>query len=58
MLSEPGGPFIQLSRLNIPKHAKDITVAKPLFEYIYYHEREPTIVSFLSILFISIKKNL
>lgn len=49
MLSEPGGPFIQLSRLNISKHAKDTTVAKPLFEYIYYHEREPTIALDLAV---------
>ena len=50
MLSEPGGPFIQLSRLNISKHASDLTVAKPLFEYIFYHERDPTIVSLFIIL--------
>ncbi|XP_033229875.1 tetratricopeptide repeat protein 8 isoform X2 [Belonocnema kinseyi] len=43
MLSEPGGPFIQLSRLNIAKYASDVTVAKPLFEYIYYHEHDPSI---------------
>ncbi|KAG7203779.1 hypothetical protein KM043_013800 [Ampulex compressa] len=40
MLTEPGGPFIQLSRLNIPKYASQSSIAKPLFEYIYYHEHD------------------
>ncbi|OXU24111.1 hypothetical protein TSAR_010125 [Trichomalopsis sarcophagae] len=41
MLTEPGGPFIQLSRLNISKYASQPSIAKPLFEYIYYHEHDP-----------------
>ncbi|XP_076665274.1 tetratricopeptide repeat protein 8 [Andrena cerasifolii] len=40
MLTEPGGPFIQLSRLNISKYAGQPSIAKPLFEYIYYHEHD------------------
>ncbi|XP_070159705.1 tetratricopeptide repeat protein 8 [Polyergus mexicanus] len=40
MLTEPGGPFIQLSRLNITKYANQQSIAKPLFEYIYYHEHD------------------
>ncbi|XP_022918542.1 tetratricopeptide repeat protein 8 [Onthophagus taurus] len=38
MLSSKSGPFIQISRLNITKHAKDKNLSKPLFEYLYYHE--------------------
>ncbi|XP_017758919.1 PREDICTED: tetratricopeptide repeat protein 8 [Eufriesea mexicana] len=40
MLTEAGGPFIQLSRLNISKYANQSSIAKPLFEYIYYHEHD------------------
>ncbi|XP_046612806.1 tetratricopeptide repeat protein 8 [Neodiprion virginianus] len=40
MLTEPDGPFIQLSRLNISKYAAQPGIAKPLFEYIYYHEHD------------------
>lgn len=45
MLTEPGGPFIQLSRLNITKYANQQSIAKPLFEYIYYHENDARYVS-------------
>lgn len=45
MLTEPGGPFIQLSRLNITKYANQQSIAKPLFEYIYYHEHDARYVS-------------
>lgn len=45
MLTEPGGPFIQLSRLNIAKYANQPSIAKPLFEYIYYHEHDARYVS-------------
>lgn len=38
MISEKDGPFINLSRLNIAKYAKNPQLAKPLFEYIFYHE--------------------
>lgn len=40
MLTESGGPFIQLSRLNISKYANQPSIAKSLFEYIYYHEHD------------------
>ncbi|KAF4522484.1 hypothetical protein B566_EDAN002569 [Ephemera danica] len=40
MLSEPGGPFIALSRLNMVKYAKQQSIAKPLFEYIYHYEQD------------------
>ncbi|KAK0093565.1 hypothetical protein PV326_013233 [Microctonus aethiopoides] len=40
MISESDGPFIQLSRLNINKYASKPGLAKPLFEYIYYHEHD------------------
>lgn len=45
MLTEPGGPFIQLSRLNISKYASQPSISKPLFEYIYYHEHDVRYVS-------------
>lgn len=45
MLTEPGGPFIQLSRLNISKYANQPSIAKSLFEYIYYHEHDIRYVS-------------
>ena len=32
------GPFINLARLNIGKYSGQAGVAKPLFEYIFYHE--------------------
>ncbi|XP_065173914.1 tetratricopeptide repeat protein 8-like [Atheta coriaria] len=38
MFSQRDGPFIQISRLNISKYAKDKCLSKPLFEYMYYHE--------------------
>ncbi|XP_021929150.1 tetratricopeptide repeat protein 8-like [Zootermopsis nevadensis] len=40
MLTEPDGPFIQLSRLNLGKYAAQGNIAKPLFEYIFYHEND------------------
>ena len=38
MLTQADGPFINLGRLNIGKYAAIPTVAKPLFEYIYFFE--------------------
>ncbi|KAJ8967484.1 hypothetical protein NQ314_002798 [Rhamnusium bicolor] len=38
MLSQKDGPFIQVSRLNISKYAKNSSLSKPLFEYLFYHE--------------------
>lgn len=40
MVSQLDGPFIQVSRLNMPKYAANKLVAKALFEYIYYHEND------------------
>ncbi|XP_034942233.1 tetratricopeptide repeat protein 8 isoform X2 [Chelonus insularis] len=40
MMSDPNGSFIELSRLNIQKYAKRQEIAKPLFEYIFYHEHD------------------
>lgn len=40
MITEPDGPFIQLTRLNMGKYAAEPNLAKPLFEYIYYHEND------------------
>lgn len=40
MLTQKDGPFIQISRLNISKYAKNEILAKPLFEYLYYHDND------------------
>ena len=45
MLSTPDGPFINLARLNLAKYASEPTLAKPLFEYIFYHENDVRHVS-------------
>lgn len=58
MLTEPGGPFIQLSRLNITKYANQSCVAKPLFEYIYYHEHDARYVSTDMYVFFLYAKNI
>lgn len=39
MLTEAGGPFIIVSRLNLPKYAKENS-SKYLFEYLFYHEND------------------
>ncbi|KAG7168174.1 Tetratricopeptide repeat protein 8-like [Homarus americanus] len=38
MLSTADGPFINLARLNVAKYASQQSIAKALFEYIYFHE--------------------
>ena len=38
MLSNPDGPFVNLARLDVNKYGAQPTVAKALFEYIFYHE--------------------
>ena len=38
MLSNPGGPFVNVARLNVDKYGAQPAVAKPLFEYLFYHE--------------------
>jgi tetratricopeptide repeat protein 8 len=40
MLTSPDGPFINISRLNFSKYAEIPTLAKALFEYIFYHEND------------------
>ncbi|KAL2303932.1 hypothetical protein Nmel_009219, partial [Mimus melanotis] len=40
MLTNPEGPFINLSRLNLPKYAQKPKLAKALFEYIFHHEND------------------
>ncbi|XGW06040.1 hypothetical protein V3C99_016406 [Haemonchus contortus] len=38
MASDPEGPFVNLSRLNVDKYAADPLVNRQLFEYVFYHE--------------------
>lgn len=40
MISSPDGPFVNVSRLNFNKYAAQANVAKPLFEYLFYHEND------------------
>lgn len=40
ILSSPDGPFINLSHLNVPKYASQPTLARVLFNYMYYHEND------------------
>nr|XP_006122395.1 tetratricopeptide repeat protein 8 isoform X1 [Pelodiscus sinensis] len=40
MLTNPEGPFINLSRLNLAKYAQKPKLAKALFEYIFHHEND------------------
>ncbi|XP_014291097.1 tetratricopeptide repeat protein 8 isoform X1 [Halyomorpha halys] len=40
MMTQPDGPFIQVSRLNMSKYASLEGIAKPLFLYIFYHEND------------------
>ncbi|CAI9595760.1 unnamed protein product [Staurois parvus] len=40
MLTNPDGPFINLSRLNLSKYAQSPNLAKTLFEYIFHHEND------------------
>ncbi|XP_069494059.1 tetratricopeptide repeat protein 8 isoform X2 [Ambystoma mexicanum] len=37
MLTNPDGPFINISRLNLGKYAQKPNLAKALFEYIFHH---------------------
>jgi hypothetical protein len=37
---EEDGPFINVSRLNIQKYAGQESLAKPLFEYLFYVEND------------------
>ncbi|XP_014255571.1 tetratricopeptide repeat protein 8 [Cimex lectularius] len=40
MMTQPNGPFIQVTRLNLAKYAATEGIAKPLFLYIFYHEND------------------
>ncbi|NXL84802.1 TTC8 protein, partial [Alectura lathami] len=40
MITNPDGPFINLSRLNLAKYAQKPELAKALFEYIFHHEND------------------
>jgi tetratricopeptide repeat protein 8 len=37
LLSEPGGPFIDVEKLDLKKYASRPTLSRALFEYIYTH---------------------
>ena len=41
MLSESGGPFINVDRLDLRKYAARPALAKALFEYLLYHDHNP-----------------
>ena len=41
MLSESGGPFIRVDRLDLKKYASRPELAKVLFDYILYHDHNP-----------------
>ncbi|CAI8055518.1 Tetratricopeptide repeat protein 8 [Geodia barretti] len=38
MLTEPGGPFVDVSKLNMSKYSQRPALAKALFEYLFHHE--------------------
>ena len=40
MLSEPGGPFINPSQVNLPKYATKPGINRVLFDYFFYHEND------------------
>ncbi|KAJ3613036.1 hypothetical protein NHX12_019292 [Muraenolepis orangiensis] len=40
MLTNPEGPFIHLSRLNLSKYSQKPNLSKTLFEYIFHHEND------------------
>jgi tetratricopeptide repeat protein 8 len=40
MLSSPDGQFLNLARFDFHKYAQLPSLAKPLFEYIFYHEND------------------
>ena len=41
MLSDLGGPFIRVDRLDLKKYAARPELAKVLFDYILYHDHNP-----------------
>ena len=42
MLSESGGPFIRVDKLDLKKYASRPELARALFDYILYHDHNPT----------------
>lgn len=40
MITEPGGSFIDVSKLNFVKYAGRPSLAKPLFMYLFHHEND------------------
>ncbi|XP_023132214.1 tetratricopeptide repeat protein 8 isoform X2 [Amphiprion ocellaris] len=45
MLTNPEGPFINLSRLNLAKYSQKPSLSRTLFEYIFHHENDVKNVS-------------
>lgn len=45
MITEPGGPFIDISKLNFTKYAGRPALAKALFMYLFHHENDLKSVS-------------
>ena len=45
MLTEPGGPFIDVSKLNLVRYATRPALARALFEYLFHHENDVRSVS-------------
>ncbi len=41
MRSEPGGPFIDIERMDLKKYAERAPMAKVLCDYLIYHDRNP-----------------
>ncbi|XP_014331701.1 tetratricopeptide repeat protein 8 isoform X1 [Xiphophorus maculatus] len=40
MLTNPEGPFINLSRINLSKYSQKPSMSRTLFEYIFHHEND------------------
>ncbi|KAK7903891.1 hypothetical protein WMY93_016498 [Mugilogobius chulae] len=40
MITNPDGPFINLSRLNLAKYSQKPNLSRTLFEYIFHHEND------------------
>ncbi|KAL3984822.1 Tetratricopeptide repeat protein 8 [Acanthocheilonema viteae] len=57
IISEPNGPFVNLSRLNIDKYATDPQVNRNLFEYVFYHEGDMKVAHQIAVIAIKNAKN-
>jgi tetratricopeptide repeat protein 8 len=40
MIAQRDGPFLNLARLNVDKYARDKTVNRHLFDYVFMHEAD------------------